>query len=336
MFNVEPYLPPLLESLASQELRDIEFFLIDDGSTDRTSQFAKEQVAQDERFSLIKQENQGLSAARNTGIRKASGQYLAFADGDDVVPPSAYRALVDSLEESGSDIASGAARRLTSKGTSLYRADYTETFATPRRRTHITRDEVLIADRMVWNKVFRRSFWDAQGLEFRLPQYEDGPVTIRAHITASAVDVISDIVYYWRIRETGEPSITQRQYEAQNIGRRMKMMLDISEIIHALAPSLAANYARDMLLGDIDVAMTASTHNSTEDFAHVADLIRQYVSTIDPSILDELDEEYRRRVFMLVGGQAAELRALLIAENEAAGNEAAGNEAARNARAGNH
>jgi CDP-glycerol glycerophosphotransferase len=313
MFDVELYLPPLLASLASQELEDIEVILVDDGSTDATARIAAAQAAHDPRFSVITQANSGLSAARNAGIRRATGEYLAFADADDLVPAYAYRVLVESLEESGSDIVSGDVRRMTSQGTSLY-PGYAETFATARRRTHITRDEALIADRMVWNKVFRRSFWDEQGLAFRLPQYEDGPVTIRAHIAATAVDVVPRVVYLWRIRERGEPSITQRQYEAANIGRRMRMMVDISDIIRELAPGLSAAYARDMLRGDIAVAMTASTHNNSGSLAGTVALVKEFVGTIDGGVLGELDDEYRRRVFLLVDGRVDELREQLLAD----------------------
>ncbi|GAA4958687.1 glycosyltransferase family 2 protein [Actinoplanes utahensis] len=314
MYNVESYLPLLLASIAEQDLTDIQVILVDDGSTDATGRIAAAQAARDRRFRVITQDNNGLSAARNAGIQRATGEFLAFADADDVVPAHAYRVLVGSLEESGSDIASGDVRRLTSKGVSRY-PGYAETFAVARRRTHITRDEALIADRMVWNKVFRRSFWDAHGFAFRLPQYEDGPVTIRAHITASAVDVVPRVVYLWRIREGGEPSITQRQYEAANIGRRMRMMVDINEIIRDLAPGLSAAYARDMLLGDIGVAMTATTRNSADSLAGTVALVKEFVSTIDSGVLGELTPEYRRRVYLLADGQVEELREELLGDH---------------------
>ena len=52
-------------------------------------------------------DNRGLGAARNEGLRHVRGEYLGFADSDDVVPPTAYAALVGSLERSGSDLATG-------------------------------------------------------------------------------------------------------------------------------------------------------------------------------------------------------------------------------------
>ncbi|MEU4565450.1 glycosyltransferase [Micromonospora sp. NPDC023956] len=308
IYNVESYLPGLLDSLAAQDLPATEFILVDDGSTDRSPRIAASRVRQDRRFSLISQENRGISEARNAGTAVARGQYLAFADADDVVAGSAYRTLVESLDDTGSDLATGDVRRLHSGGTHSY-GGYGDVFATDRKRTHITRDEMLIADRMVWNKVFRRSFWDAQALTFTLRQYEDAPLTIRAHITAASVDVVARTVYYWRIRETGEPSITQRPYEPDNVLARMRMMVETGKIIEELAPSLSAGYARDMLLGDVRIAMLAARFNSPHDLAAAVDLVDGFLRRVDPHVLTRLPHEHLRRVRLLAAGRFEEFHA---------------------------
>ncbi|MFI6225943.1 glycosyltransferase family 2 protein [Micromonospora echinospora] len=308
IYNVEPYLSGLLDSLAAQDLPAIEFILVDDGSTDGSPQIAESRVRQDRRFTLVSQENRGISEARNAGTAKASGQYLAFADADDIVAESAYRMLVESLDETGSDLATGDVRRLHSAGTHSY-GGYGDVFATDRRMTHITRDEMLIADRMVWNKVFRRSFWDAQALRFTLRQYEDAPLTMRAHIAASSVDVISRTVYFWRIREAGEPSITQRPYEPDNVFARMLMMVETGKIIDELAPSLSAGYARDMLLGDVRIAMLAARFNSPHDLAAAVELVDGFLRRVDPGVLAKLPVEYVRRVRLLAAGRFEEFHA---------------------------
>jgi hypothetical protein len=115
---------------------------------------------------------------------------------------------------------------------------YQDVFEQDRRRTHIRSHTALVRDRMVWNKVFRRSFWNARDLVFTLPEYEDAPVMIRAHIEASSVDVVSEVVYFWRIREEGMLSITQWGEEPENIAARMRMVLDTFEVITDLAPEL--------------------------------------------------------------------------------------------------
>lgn len=306
-YNVEPYFPELLESLAAQELGDIEVVLVDDGSTDGSPRIASAWVTEDERFSLVTQPNRGLSAARNAGAAKARGTYLAFADADDVVPPTAYAALVASLETTGSDFASGDVRRLNSSGTHPH-PRYADVFAAARSRTHITRDRDLILDRMIWNKVFRRSFWDHHRFAFFLAQYEDAPVTVRAHIEARTVDVVGQVVYHWRIREGGEPSITQRLYEPGNIAARMRMMVVTGDILREHAPGLLPVYERDMCLGDLRIATLAMRQNTDDEMATALELGRGFLARVDGAVLEQLPEPHRHRLALLLAGKSDELR----------------------------
>ena len=157
IYNVEAYLADCLDSLATQTFADLEVVMVNDGSTDRSVEIAEAFAARDERFTLVHQENAGLSAARNTGIDVATGEFLAFVDSDDVVAPAAYELLVGALDRSGSDFASGNVYRLTSNGTNQARF-LARTFAETRLGTHIRNDRKLLHDRTAWNKLFRRSF----------------------------------------------------------------------------------------------------------------------------------------------------------------------------------
>lgn len=306
--NTEPYLEQCLASLAEQTLRELEIVLVDDGSTDDSARIARAYAENDTRFNLLTIPHQGLSAARNAGVRHAaSGTYLSFADSDDIVPPSAYHTLVSSLETSGSDIASGDVRRLDGAGLRPH-PRYADVFAAARTRTHITRDRSLILDRMIWNKAFRRSFWDHHGFAFTLPQYEDAPVTVRAHILAGSVDVVAEVVYHWRIREAGEPSITQHLYEPDNLAARMTMMVETGALIRRMAPELMDAYERDMCLGDIRIAMTAMPRGTDEDFARALGLARTFLSAVGPRVLEALPERDRRHLSLLAAGKTEELR----------------------------
>src|SRR3954470_10398453 len=136
IYNVEPYLRHCLDSLAAQTFTDLEVVMVDDGSTDRSAEIARAYSARDPRFRLVRQPNRGLSAARNTGIDATGGEFLAFVDSDDVVAPTAYEQLVDALDASGSDLATGNVHRLSSSG-SRQVGFLARAFAETRMATHI-------------------------------------------------------------------------------------------------------------------------------------------------------------------------------------------------------
>ena len=93
VYNVAPFLPACLDSLTAQTFTDFEAILVDDGSTDESPAILRDYAARDGRFRVITRENGGLSAARNSGIAAASGTFLAFLDGDDVLEPDFLAAL---------------------------------------------------------------------------------------------------------------------------------------------------------------------------------------------------------------------------------------------------
>ena len=211
IYNVERYLEECLDSIAAQTFGDFECVLVDDGSTDSSAAIAEAYVAKDARFRLVQQENQGLGAARNTGWRNIAtdSEYLAFVDSDDTLPPDAYRLMVGTLDETGSDFVAGNALRFNAAGYSPSGV-HIKPFRETRLKTHITAVPALVTDRTAWNKVYRRSFFDNAGVLY--PEgilYEDAPVSVPLHFLAASVDVLSDPIYHWRVREAGEVSITQ-------------------------------------------------------------------------------------------------------------------------------
>jgi CDP-glycerol glycerophosphotransferase len=221
IYNVEPYLEECLDSVAGQTFRDLEVVMVEDGSSDNSAAIAESYAARDERFRLITQPNGGLGNARNTGIAAATGEFLAFVDSDDYLAPNAYELLLGALDETGSDFATGNVQRLQSVGARQL-GFVAEAFAKTRLATHVSEYRPLIADRTAWNKLFRRSFWDKQGRAF--PEgvlNEDIPVILPAHFAARSVDVISDPIYYWRIRDGEQLSITQRRLEPRALRDRL-------------------------------------------------------------------------------------------------------------------
>jgi glycosyltransferase involved in cell wall biosynthesis len=83
VYNVKPYLERCVNSVLRQTYKDLEIILVDDGSTDGSGELCDQIALTDKRISVIHQENQGLSGARNIGIRNATGEYIIFLDSDD-------------------------------------------------------------------------------------------------------------------------------------------------------------------------------------------------------------------------------------------------------------
>lgn len=209
VYDVAAYLPEALDSILAQSHRSLEVVVVDDGSTDGSGRIADEYAARDPRVHVVHTANHGLGAARNEGIRHATGDLLTFADSDDVVPPGAYAALLRQLRRTGADFVTGSVARW--EGDRLEELPWMRRLHRPRAAYFIEQHPEILGDVFAWNKLFRRSFWDDAGLTW--PEgirYEDQPATTRAYVAARRFGVVPDVVYHWRIRHDGS-SITQQR-----------------------------------------------------------------------------------------------------------------------------
>ncbi len=105
VYNAEKFLSPCVESILAQTYPHLEIILVDDGSTDASAKICEEYAKKDTHVRVIHQPNGGVSAARNTGLQAASGEYIGFVDADDAVCPTMYRALLEAIENTQSDLA---------------------------------------------------------------------------------------------------------------------------------------------------------------------------------------------------------------------------------------
>lgn len=106
VYNVADYLAKCLDSLLAQDLpqNEYEIIVVNDGSTDNSEQIAQEYANKFVNIILINQENQGLSGARNTGIKQAKGEYIQFVDSDDYLEENVLGGLVKQVEEDDLDV----------------------------------------------------------------------------------------------------------------------------------------------------------------------------------------------------------------------------------------
>ncbi|GAA2981862.1 bifunctional glycosyltransferase/CDP-glycerol:glycerophosphate glycerophosphotransferase [Streptomyces fulvorobeus] len=310
--NVEEWLEQCLRSLAEQSLEAIEVVLVDDGSTDESRRIAEEFAARDGRFRCVHQPNAGLSAARNAGVRHTTPgvPYLAFADSDDVLVPDAYARMLGSLESTGSDLATGNVWRLTERG--RQQAWQYRWLTATRTRTHITRDPRLLADRVAWNKVFRRSFWDRHAFTFpegRL--YEDTPVMIPAHYLAGSVDVLHEHVYHWRVREG---SITRRRTDVTGVRDRIAACEQVSAFLAGRDEAQRRRYDVSCLRDDFLYFLEGMTLGSAAYRTAFMAGAGAFLDRAGSSVLDGLPVELRVKWRLVRERRLDDLLAVLALE----------------------
>ncbi len=104
VYNVEAYLEQCVKSILDQWTPEVEVILVDDGSTDNSGKLCDKFAAQSKELIVVHQENGGLSAARNTGLRFATGRYITFVDSDDFIGNNSVQKILSWIEGSSSDI----------------------------------------------------------------------------------------------------------------------------------------------------------------------------------------------------------------------------------------
>ncbi len=196
VYNVEAYLEQCLVSLRSQNYADFEIICVNDGSTDRSREILSEWETRFPQMRVIDRENGGLSAARNTGLEVAQGDYIVFVDSDDWVEPTMLSRLAE--EASGEDMVCFSCRR-TDIGT--YDTLPIEQSDGWNYYNHHALEHREVPFVCVWQRCYRREFLIDNVLRFREGiLHEDNEFTPRVCLKAKKVKVIPDILYNYRVR----------------------------------------------------------------------------------------------------------------------------------------
>ena len=112
-YNVEKYISKCLESIIKQTYSNIEIILVDDGSTDKTSEICDEYAKKDDRIKVIHTENRGVSEARNKGLENVKGNWITFVDSDDWIEEDFCEVLLKKIKDYDADIALCGYKRVT-------------------------------------------------------------------------------------------------------------------------------------------------------------------------------------------------------------------------------
>lgn len=199
VYNGEKYLRSCLESLAAQTLENIEVLIIDDGSTDTSTDIARSFGESYSHFTVLRQQNSGRSAARNSGLDVAKGEFIAFVDADDFIDPVMYEELYKTAVGRQSKVVRCGAVQFDSETSRIIRHrrerdEFTEIASTEKLlRAYFEKN----IDRVVWNGIYHRSLFET----VRFPvgkEYEDQYVTPELLAETNKYIYIPYSYYYYR------------------------------------------------------------------------------------------------------------------------------------------
>lgn len=202
VYNVERYLKECLDSVLNQTFPDWEAVCINDGSTDGSADILNEYASKDERFIIITQSNEGLSSARNAGMKAAKGEYVLFLDGDDWLEPDALAIISENLD--GEDMLCFSGHRYFEETKSFNTADVLPEKNYPSGMDYYNENALLQRDFAfvcVVLRAYKRSFLMESVLGFKEGIcHEDNLFTPIACYYAKQVKVIDSCLYNYRMR----------------------------------------------------------------------------------------------------------------------------------------
>lgn len=215
VYNAEKYLQKCIYSILNQTYQNLEVILIDDGSTDGSGQLCDELSKKDRRIRVIHQQNQGQSAARNTGLDLISGQYVGFVDSDDWIEPEMFSILYNRLINENAQISCcGTAEYKNGKIVSYFNSNLKENFTLSNAEAE---KELIYNYRItnsLWDKLFHANIFTNLRLKLGMI-YEDFEIMPKCINAANKITYTSQPLYCYNLSDnsTIRGTFSIKQYD---------------------------------------------------------------------------------------------------------------------------
>lgn len=255
VYNAEKYIEKCINSLLNQTYQNLQIILVNDGSRDGSGLICDQIASQDPRVYVIHQENKGVSAARNSGLRIAEGEYITFVDADDTLQADAIMSAQEILSESNSDVVVYGWNIVHESGSvveTYVRGENTEDMSYVIRE--VLKDYACYGGGYPWNKMWRKSAI-VQGEEIslfdtELYYFEDLEWVIRALLRVQKVTVCPQILYSYYIREDSVTN-SKKQEERRELGyhHSVKKIIQDLEPLQEVQKWFAEKYAPEVING---------------------------------------------------------------------------------------
>jgi|GEM_PF-1435598 len=299
MYNLEEYISDAIESLLAQTLStSIEYILVDDGSTDGTYGIASRYAGRDTRIKLFKLErNAGVASARNYGLQRAQGNYIAFLDGDDMLTPHALEAMLKAARHNGADLVYGLHTTWTKdkeEPSSTYELYPALGEAGGKSLAACPELNYLI---YCCGKLFHRSLVGSIRFPEGVILGEDQPFTMQAYLRADKIYAVREVVYRYRQRQGANQSATQNSDNGvMKLSHLLKAIGLTEEAIRSRFRQrgqyveVYKHYVTRALLYDIKTLLKKMIgHESVDDQLAMIQMLDQWVRTQEDVMMIEAE-----------------------------------------------
>ena len=246
VYNVENYLRECIDSIVAQTYRNIEVILIDDGSNDSSGEICDEYADKDNRVKVIHKENGGVSAARNTGLDVAKGEWISYVDSDDYIEDTMLETLICLAKENDVELAMCSFKDISECENVTQENDIRIFSKDELIYNYVVRNTDYCITEGIWDRIYKRALVD--GLRFKNDRInEDILYTMEVFTRAHKAVYTSEKLYNYRAgregnitgRRTTIDSIKDKIYCSKNSAKILREsgneeLADIFECIHFL------------------------------------------------------------------------------------------------------
>lgn len=279
VYNTESYLENCLQSVIAQHIPDMEIVLVDDGSTDSSSQLCDDYAHKYKEVICLHISNSGPATAKNVGLEKVSGEYVSFIDSDDCLLPEMYSTLLDSAYKYHADIVCCSYKQIDEEGVWSH-TEYTGDLCVYDKEQAVK--HLLDKNRIYsqcWTKIYKKKVLDDNHIRFvdGLKTEEDFLFNIQSFVESNIV-VLNDKPFYVYTHRKGSLSREYHKEQLMQFCQNMAFRLDYTEkLVLKRLPMLTESCVRhcvayyNLMLGRI--ALSSSYH----DYEHYFNIGHRYI-----------------------------------------------------------
>lgn len=241
VYNGEKFLSAFFDSIKNQNLKSLEMIVVDDGSTDNSIDITHRYADEFELFRVIEQENGGVSAARNTGLVVATGEYVAFPDIDDVIYSGMYPRLLDIATQGNLDVATCNGNYIYDDGRptrKIFPSDRLSTTDVIDGPTWLNRAlESRKFLHVTWLNIYRHDFIKTYGFSFEPGlRHQDIPWTTEVLLAAKRVQYIDETYYDYLIHSASVSHTPGTDSTRMRSARHYMKILEMLDAINQRFP----------------------------------------------------------------------------------------------------